>query len=98
MLATEATALVHGRPAAEQAAETARKTFEEGEIAETLPSTDIARAELEQGIGVLAAFVKSGAGEFEQRGSPSNQGRRTAGQRRGRHGRKNDLDDTRPDP
>jgi tyrosyl-tRNA synthetase len=59
VLATEATALVHGRPAAEQAAETARKTFEEGEIAETLPSTDIARSELEQGIGVLAAFAKA---------------------------------------
>jgi tyrosyl-tRNA synthetase len=60
VLATEATALVHGRAAAEQAAETARKTFEEGEIAETLPSIDIARAELEQGIGVLAAFAKAG--------------------------------------
>ena len=59
VLATEATALVHGSPAAKQAAETARKTFEEGEIAETLPSTDIARSELEQGIGVLAAFAKA---------------------------------------
>src|ERR1700746_4006215 len=37
VLATEATALVHGRAAAEQAAETARKTFEDGEIAATLP-------------------------------------------------------------
>ena len=38
MLATEATALLHGRAAAEQAAETARKAFEEGAAAETLPS------------------------------------------------------------
>ena len=60
VLATEATALVHGRPAAEQAAETARRTFEEGEIAETLPSIEVARAELEGGIGVLAAFAKAG--------------------------------------
>jgi tyrosyl-tRNA synthetase len=60
VLATEATALVHGRPAAEQAAETARRTFEEGEIAETLPSIEVARAELEHGIGVLAAFAKAG--------------------------------------
>jgi tyrosyl-tRNA synthetase len=60
VLATEATALVHGRPAAEQAAETARRTFEEGEIAETLPSNEVARAELEHGIGVLAAFAKAG--------------------------------------
>ena len=38
ILATEATALLHGRAAAEQAAETARRTFEEGGAAETLPS------------------------------------------------------------
>jgi tyrosyl-tRNA synthetase len=60
VLATEATALVHGRPAAEQAAETARRTFEEGEIAETLPSIEVARAELDHGVGVLAAFAKAG--------------------------------------
>src|SRR3990172_9886368 len=38
VLATEATALVHGRAAAGQAAETARKTFEGDGLAETLPS------------------------------------------------------------
>ena len=38
VLATEATALLHGRAAAEQAAETARRAFEEGAAAETLPS------------------------------------------------------------
>jgi len=59
-LATEATALVHGRAAAEQAAETARRTFEEGAVAETLPSVEIPRAELEQGLGVLTAFVRAG--------------------------------------
>jgi tyrosyl-tRNA synthetase len=57
VLATEATALVHGRPAAEQAAETARRTFEEGMLAENLPTVEIARADLEKGIGVLSAFV-----------------------------------------
>ncbi len=60
VLATEATALVHGRAAADNAAETARRTFEEGALAETLPTVDIARAELEAGLGVLAAFVKAG--------------------------------------
>ncbi len=60
VLATEATALVHGRAAADEAAETARKTFEAGEIAETLPAIEIARPDLEQGIGVLAAFAKAG--------------------------------------
>jgi tyrosyl-tRNA synthetase len=60
VLATEATALLHGRAAAEQAAETARRTFEEGEFAATLPSVEIARVEFERGLGVLAAFVKAG--------------------------------------
>jgi tyrosyl-tRNA synthetase len=60
VLATEATALVHGRAAAEEAAETARRTFEEGALAETLPTVAIARAELEAGIGVLSAHVRAG--------------------------------------
>ena len=60
VLATEATALVHGRAAAQEAAETARRTFEEGTLAETLPTIEIARAELEAGLGVLTAFVRAG--------------------------------------
>jgi tyrosyl-tRNA synthetase len=60
VLATEATALLHGRDAANEAAETARRTFEEGAIAETLPTIEIPRGELEAGIGVPAAFVKAG--------------------------------------
>jgi tyrosyl-tRNA synthetase len=59
VLATEATALVHGRAAAEAAAETARRTFEEGALAETLPTVEIARGELESGLGVLNAFVRA---------------------------------------
>jgi tyrosyl-tRNA synthetase len=60
VLATEATALVHGRQAAEQAAETARRTFEEGALAETLPTVEIPRAELDNGIGVLSAGMRAG--------------------------------------
>ena len=60
ILATETTAMVHGRAAAEAAAETARKTFEAGEVAESLPSVDIPRSDLERGIGVLTAFVRAG--------------------------------------
>jgi len=56
VLATEATALLHGRLAAEQAAETARRTFEEGAVAESLPTIELPRAELEAGLGVLSAF------------------------------------------
>jgi tyrosyl-tRNA synthetase len=59
VLATEATALVHGRAAADEAAGTARKTFEEGTLAENLPSVEIARAEMEN-LGVLLAFVRAG--------------------------------------
>src|SRR5271169_1375360 len=60
VLATEATALVHGREAAEDAAATARTTFEEGGLGASLPSVDIPRADIKAGIGVLSAFVKAG--------------------------------------
>ncbi|WFS02484.1 tyrosine--tRNA ligase [Rhizobium tumorigenes] len=60
ILATEVTALLHGRTAAEQAAETARKTFEEGGIAENLPSIDVPSADLEAGIGLLSLIVQAG--------------------------------------
>ena len=49
VLATEATALAHGRAAAEEAAETARRAFEEGEAAETLPTHDVARGGARRG-------------------------------------------------
>ena len=60
MLATEATALVHGRAEAERAADTARRTFEEGTLAEALPTIELGRGELDAGVGVLGAFVKAG--------------------------------------
>jgi len=59
-LASEATALVHGREAADAAAETARKTFEEGALAETLPTVSVPREHLDAGFGVLNAFVAAG--------------------------------------
>jgi tyrosyl-tRNA synthetase len=60
ILATEATALVHGRDAADRAAETARATFEEGLIAASLPTVEVPRAELEKGLGVLNASLLAG--------------------------------------
>ena len=60
ILATEATALVHGRAAADQAAETARATFEQGRLASELPTLEIAKADLENGYGVLTAAVQAG--------------------------------------
>ena len=60
VLATEATALIHGRDKADAAAETAKKTFEQGALAADLPTVEINSAELDAGLGVLAAFVKAG--------------------------------------
>jgi tyrosyl-tRNA synthetase len=60
ILANEATALLHGRDAAEAAAATARQTFEEGALAESLPTVDVAAAEFEAGLGALTAFVRAG--------------------------------------
>ena len=60
ILATEATALVHGRETADQAAETARATFEQGQLASELPTIEVPRADLETGFGVLTASVQAG--------------------------------------
>ena len=59
VLANEATALLHGRAAAEVAAETARKTFEEGVVADSLPTISVPAGEA-IGMGVLSAFVRAG--------------------------------------
>ncbi len=59
-LATAATALLHGQAKADAAAETARKTFEQGALAADLPTVEVAAADLEAGLGILPAFVKSG--------------------------------------
>jgi tyrosyl-tRNA synthetase len=60
ILATAATALVHGDAAAEDAAATARTTFEEGGLGAGLPSVEVPRADIKAGFGILAAFVKAG--------------------------------------
>jgi tyrosyl-tRNA synthetase len=60
ILATEATTLLHGRAAAEEASEAARRTFEEGALAEALPTITVPASELAAGIGVLQLFVRAG--------------------------------------
>jgi tyrosyl-tRNA synthetase len=60
VLATEATALVHGRVAADEAAGTARKTFEEGATSLALPTVAVPRKDIVAGLGVLNAFVTAG--------------------------------------
>ena len=49
--------MVHGQEAAEQAAETARKTFEEGQASDTLPTVNV---NLADGIGLLSLIVEAG--------------------------------------
>ncbi len=60
ILAGECTRLAHGEEAALRAAETARKTFEAGETAENLPTTEIAKSELDEGVPVFALFNRVG--------------------------------------
>jgi tyrosyl-tRNA synthetase len=60
VLATEATALLHGRDKAEAAAQTAQETFEQGATSEGLPTVEVPTSELVAGLGVLNAFVRVG--------------------------------------
>jgi tyrosyl-tRNA synthetase len=60
ILATETTALLHGREAADRATETARATFEQGTFAETLPTFELPRDQLAKGVGVLNVNVQVG--------------------------------------
>jgi len=61
ILAFETTAILHGTDAAAQAAETARRTFEEGEAAEGLPSHAVDPRSLEAaGLALYAALAETG--------------------------------------
>ena len=57
ILAHHVTTLAHGHEAADQAAETARKTFEEGTLAQSLPTFT---ADLNAGLSVVEALVVAG--------------------------------------
>jgi len=73
ILATEATAVLHGREAAEQAAETARRAFEEGASAEGLPTIT---AKFPDGILNLAVASGLAASNSEARKLIANNGLR----------------------
>jgi tyrosyl-tRNA synthetase len=60
VLATEATRLAHGDEAAQEAAETARRTFEEGGLADNLPTIFIPTDELAAGFTAFALFARVG--------------------------------------
>jgi tyrosyl-tRNA synthetase len=60
VLATEATALLHGRKTAERAAETAREVFEAGGAGSELPQLTLPREVLAQGIPAFELFTRAG--------------------------------------
>jgi len=60
VLATEATALAHGRAAAEAAAETARTVFETGGAGDALPQIGVPRDVLGRGIPAFELFARTG--------------------------------------
>lgn len=60
VLATEATALLHGRAEAERAADTARQTFEQGLTGAALPEVELSRAELGAGMPAFKLLVLAG--------------------------------------
>ena len=60
LLANEATALCHGAGAAREAAETARRTFEEGAHGDSLPVIEVPRRELEKGVAAFELLRRAG--------------------------------------
>ena len=59
VLAFEATKMCHGKQAAEDAAQTAAKVFEQGSVGDDLPSITIEASRLENGISILDLFVET---------------------------------------
>jgi len=60
ILANQATALLHGEAAAREAAETARRTFEEGDAAAALPTHVVAPGELAAGVPLFRLLAEAG--------------------------------------
>ncbi len=96
VLATEATTLAHGAEAAADAAETARRAFEEGEAADTLPSVDVAAGGPGGRHSGVPAVRPGRPCRQQRRGAPADPRRRRAHQRRADQGRRPDRDGGRP--
>ena len=60
VLADQTTGLCHGEAAAREAAETARRTFEAGAAGSALPSIDVPKAALEEGVLAYELFNQAG--------------------------------------
>ena len=76
ILATEATTILHGRDAANAAADTARRTFEEGSVAAGLPTVEVAASEFPLGVLTLAVRAGVAASNSEARKLIANGGLR----------------------
>jgi tyrosyl-tRNA synthetase len=59
-LANAATTLLHGADEAAKAADAAEKVFEQGALSADMPTVEIASSRLDEGLGVLAAYVEAG--------------------------------------
>ena len=63
LLAHHATAMLHGEAAAAAAAETAQKAFSAGGVADDLPTHEVARAALTEGIAIVDLLHAAGLAE-----------------------------------
>jgi tyrosyl-tRNA synthetase len=59
-LATEVTALCHGREAADKARTTAKKVFKDGQIGESLPTKILNKSDVKNDISISQLFIKAG--------------------------------------
>ena len=82
VLATEATALLHGRAAADEAAETARRTFEEGGAGEALPTIDFSQGGDRSGRSAWRRSSCAPGWRLQQRGAAGGRQQGGAHQRR----------------
>lgn len=60
ILANEATALLHGRDAADRAAATAQETFEQGGLGGDLPTVTVSTIDLAAGTAIIDSFIAAG--------------------------------------
>jgi tyrosyl-tRNA synthetase len=60
VLADHVTSMCHGESAAKTAHETAEKTFEQGQLGADLPTVDVERAKLEDGISAFSVLMIAG--------------------------------------
>ena len=88
ILATEITKLCHGEAAALEAADTARKTFEEGGVGNELPTLELPRKDLENGIAAFELLCRAGLAKTKSEARKLIRSGGGAGERHRHQGRK----------